>query len=227
LIAVVLAVAAISLIWRFTSLADVLSADRIAALLDRIEGSRWAWLIFLAAFIIGGLVMFPVTVLSAATAITFPPLKAAPISFTGIMLSAALTHWLGARWLAKPGRTAFGKTAQKLNEALSDKGVLAVASLRMMPIAPFTLVNVAAGAVGISFRDYMLGSALGLAPGLTMMVLFGRQVRAFWNDPSLSGVLIMVAVLLVWLAMSIALQRWSSRRDAKPAADNSAKPRRP
>jgi uncharacterized membrane protein YdjX (TVP38/TMEM64 family) len=183
-IALVIAVAAVSLLWRFTSLAEVLSPDRIAALLERIEGSEWAWLIFLGAFIVGGLVMFPVTVLSAATAITFPPLKAATISFTGIMLSAALTHWLGARWLRKPGRTALGRTAQKLEQALSDKGVLAVASLRMMPIAPFTLVNVAAGAMGISFRDYMLGSALGLAPGLTMMVLFGRQVRAFWKNPS-------------------------------------------
>jgi hypothetical protein len=37
-------------------------------------------------------------------------------------------------------------------------------------------------------------------------------------------VLILVAVLVVWLAMSIALQRWSSRRNAKPGAANSAEP---
>jgi phospholipase D1/2 len=217
LAALVVVIAAVSLLWRFTSLAEVLSPDRVAALLERIEGSKWAPLIFLAAFIVGGFILFPVTVLSAATAITFPPLKAAPISFAGIMLSAALMHWLGARLLKKHGRKMFGKTVGKLTEVLHDKGVLAVASLRMMPIAPFTLVNVAAGAVGISFRDYMLGSALGLAPGLTMMVLFGRQVRTFWKDPSVSGVLIVAAVVIVWAAMSLVLQRWSSRRSGKSA----------
>ena len=86
-----------------------------------------------------------------------------------------------------------------------------------MPIAPFTLVNLAAGAMSVKFSDYMLGTALGLAPGLTMMCIFGRQVRAFWNHPSITKALVGVAIALVWIGVSVMLQRWMSRRNAVAA----------
>lgn len=205
-------VAALALAWKLTPLEQMLDPRRVAGRLEAIEQADWAPLYFLAAFVVGSLVMFPVTALSAATAITFPPLKAAPISFTGIMLSAALMHWLGARLLRKSGRRALRGTIQKVDEVLQDRGVLAIATLRMMPIAPFSLVNLAAGAVGVPFRDYMLGSALGLAPGLTMVCLFGRQIRAFWRNPSASAVLWAVLITAAWLGVSIGLQRWIAHR---------------
>jgi phospholipase D1/2 len=204
--------AALILTWRFTPLGDALSPRRIADRLDVIETSSWAPLYFIAAFLIGGLVMFPVTVLSAATAIVFPPWKAAPISLTGILLSAALLHWIGARFLRKPGRDLLGRTLRKLREALHDHSIVTIATLRMTPIAPFSLVNLAAGAVGVRLSDYMLGSALGLAPGLTMMCLFGRQVRAFWKDPSAWAVFIAAGITLAWIALSLLLQRWIAQR---------------
>jgi uncharacterized membrane protein YdjX (TVP38/TMEM64 family) len=220
ILVLVLAVVALALLWNFTPLREVLTPERIAKKLEIVEKSDWAPLYFLAAFVVGGLVMFPVTVMSAATAITFPPYKAAPISFTGILLSAALLHWLGARFLKKPVRKMLGETLHKVDAALKDKSILTIATLRMMPIAPFTLVNLAAGSMGVKFSDYMFGTALGLAPGLTMMCIFGRQVRAFWNHPSITKALVGVAIIIVWIGVSVVLQRWMSRRNA------SATPRR-
>lgn len=209
-----LAAAALAALWNFTPLGEVLTPAHIAKKLEVVENSDWAPLYFLVAFIAGGLVMFPVTVLSAATAITFPPYKAAPISFTGILLSAALLHWLGARFLKKPVRKMLGKTMRKIDDTLKDRSILTIATLRMMPIAPFTLVNLAAGAMSVKFSDYMLGTALGLAPGLTMMCIFGRQVRAFWNHPSVTKALVGVAIVIAWIGVSLLLQRWMSRRNA-------------
>lgn len=205
---------AFAALWHFTPLGELLTPERIAKKLEVVEHSDWAPLYFLAAFILGGLVMFPVTVLSAATAITFPPYKAAPISFTGILLSAALLHWLGARFLRKPVRKMLGKTMRKIEDVLKDRSILTIATLRMMPIAPFTLVNLAAGAMGVKFSDYMLGTALGLAPGLTMMCIFGRQVRAFWNHPTMAKALVGVAIIVAWIGISLILQRWTSRRNS-------------
>jgi phospholipase D1/2 len=64
----------------------------------------------------------------------------------------------------------------------------------------------------VRLSDYMLGSALGLAPGLTMMCLFGRQVRAFWKDPSAWAVFIAAGITLAWIALSLLLQRWIAQR---------------
>jgi phospholipase D1/2 len=206
--------AALALAWRFTPLADALEPRHIAERLENIEQLEWSPFAFVAAYVIGGLVMFPVTVMSAATAIVFPPLKAASVSFTGIMLSAALLHWLGARFIKGRIKKTLEGTIERVDKALNDRGIITIATIRMIPLAPFTLVNIAAGAIGVRFRDYMLGTALGLAPGITMVCFFGRQVRAFWHDPNLKTVLLVIGIGVVWIGMSLLLQRWVSHHHA-------------
>jgi phospholipase D1/2 len=202
----------LALLWRFTPVAQFLEPEEIANRLESIEKLKWAPFAMVAVYVLGGLVMFPVTVLSASTAIVFPPLKAVSVSFTGIMLSAALLHWLGSRFIKGGVRKSLGNVIKRVDEALSDRGVLTIATIRMIPLAPFTLVNLAAGAVGVPFRDYMLGTALGLLPGVSMICIFGGQVRHFWRNPNLKTVLLVVAIALVWIGMSLALQRWISQR---------------
>jgi phospholipase D1/2 len=211
-------VGGIALVWRFTPLAQMVRPQHVAAWLESFESQRWAPAVFIAAFVIGGLVVFPVTLMSAATAIVFPPLKAMSITFTGIMLSAALLHWLGARLLKKRLQKKLGRTIGQVKEHLSDEGILTIAALRMVPLAPFTLVNLAAGSLGVRFRDFMFGTALGLAPGMTLVCIFGRQVRQFWRDPSGTAVLLVIGVFVVWMAISLSLQRLVAHRHrARPA----------
>jgi phospholipase D1/2 len=205
-------VGGLALAWRFTPLGQMLQPRLVAEWLETFEGYTWAPAIFIAAYVIGGLVMFPVTLLGAATAIVFPPLKAIAITFTGFMLSAALLYWIGSRFLGEPLQKRMGPTIEKVKEHLADQGILTVAALRMLPLAPFTLVNLAAGCLRVRFRDYMLGTALGLAPGMTLVCLFGRQVRAFWRDPSGTAVLMVVGVFVVWIGLSLTLQRLVAHR---------------
>jgi phospholipase D1/2 len=204
----------LALAWRFTPLAELLRPDEMARRLAAIQRHRGAPFIFMAVYALGGLVMFPVTVMSAATAIVFPPLIAASISFTGIMLSGALVHWIGARFLSEWARNAMGATIKRVDEALADRGIITIAAIRMVPLAPFTLVNLAAGAVGVPFRDFMLGTVLGIAPGTILVCLFGRQVRQFWRHPNAQGVALVAGVVVVWIAVSLSLQRWAAHRRA-------------
>jgi len=202
-----------ALLWKVTPLAQLVKPELIARRLETLESFRWTPIIFLGAYVVGGLVMFPVMALGAASAIVFPPLEAVAVSFTGNMLSAALLYGIGARLLGDRFRKRFGPTIEKVDEALNDRGIVTIATLRMVPLAPFTLVNLAAGSVRVRFRDYMLGTALGLAPGATVICLFGRQVRAFWREPSLSAMLWIAAVGVAWIATSLVLQRWVARRN--------------
>jgi uncharacterized membrane protein YdjX (TVP38/TMEM64 family) len=207
LLGVALVVGAL-LVWKLTPLAELAKPERIAKWLDTVEQYRWAPLIMIGAYLAGGLVMFPVTVLGAAVAITFPPWKAAPVALIGILLSAGLHHWLGARFLKDRTSERLGRIREKLEEILTDQGIVTLAALRMVPIAPFTLVNLAAGVMGVRFRDFLVGTALGVAPSITLLSLFGRQVRAFWRDPSGTGVALIVAVAIAWIGLAFALQRF-------------------
>lgn len=210
--------AGLTLVWRFTPLAQVLQPEHLADRLESVEKVKWAPFAFVAAYVLGGLVMFPVTVLSAATAIVFPPLIAVSVSFSGIMMSAALLHWLGTRFIKGRLRKSLDGTIDRVDKAMSDRGIVTIATIRMIPLAPFTLVNLAAGAVGVRFRDYMLGTAVGLAPGVSVICIFGRQVRAFWHDPNPKTVILIVTIGIVWIGMSLLLQRWISHRRHATAA---------
>ena len=203
-----------TLLWRFTSVAELVDPERLARQLDDLQQTPWAPFAFAAAFPVLGLIVFPVTALSALVAFLFPPHIAIAISFSGIMMSAALLHWLGTRF-EKTVRNSLGSAVTKVDEALSDHGIVTIAAIRMIPLAPFTFVNLVAGAIGVPFRDYMLGTALGLTPGMIIVSLFGRQAREFWHHPSTSGVLIGLGFALLWIGVTFSLQRWATKRHAR------------
>ena len=72
----------------------------------------------------------------------------------GTMAAAAANYGIG-RWLGRDAvRRLAGARANRLSEHIGRRGVLAMAVLRLLPIAPFTVVNLVAGASHIGLRDY-------------------------------------------------------------------------
>jgi uncharacterized membrane protein YdjX (TVP38/TMEM64 family) len=169
----------------------------------------------IAIFVIGGLLMMPLLALILATALMFDPLLAIAITMTGALLNAAVVYFAGARILRRQAERSFGEVIARVRSALQSSGVIAIAMVRLLPIAPFSLVNVAAGSIGVRFRDYMLGTALGLAPGVVMFSVFGHELKDLVRDPSLSRVLTVVGVAAGWVLLSLAIQRFVSRRSAR------------
>ena len=84
--------------------------------------------------------------------------------------------------------------------------------LRLLPIAPFTVVNLAAGASEIRTRDYLLGSLLGMAPGIVLMTVFGDRLGAWLRHPDMSNLVVVVIIAVLALVLTWALRRWSRRR---------------
>ena len=68
-----------------------------------------------------------------------------------------------------------GPRLNRVRRGIVKRGVLAVAAVRLVPVAPFTLVNLVAGASRIRFSDYLLGTIIGMAPGLILMSRTGRS----------------------------------------------------
>ena len=63
-----------------------------------------------------------------------------------------------------------------------------------MPVAPYTVVNWLAGAVGVGFRPFMAGTTLGLIPGVVALSVLGDRVRAFAENPGWGSALTLGAV---------------------------------
>lgn len=54
---------------------------------------------------------------------------------------------------------------QAIERAVAEEGWKVVLMLRLSPAFPFTAVNYATGLTCISFREFMVASAVGLIPG--------------------------------------------------------------
>ncbi|MEJ1966896.1 MAG: VTT domain-containing protein [Gammaproteobacteria bacterium] len=202
------------LLWKLTPLADVVQPAHLAAQLDRVGNAPWGPAAMLAIYVIGGFVLMPLLALITATALVFDPLPAIAITMTGSLLNAAAVYFAAAKFLRGRAERSFGEAIGRVRNALQSRGVIAVAMLRLLPVAPFSLVNLAAGSIGVRFRDFMIGTALGLAPGVVLMSVFGHELKDLVRDPSLSRVLTVVGIAAAWVLLSLAIQRFVSRRRA-------------
>jgi phospholipase D1/2 len=166
----------------------------------------------LIAFCLSTLLFVPVNIMIAATGALFGPLLGLLYALSGSLLAAGLSfaigRGLGRAWV----RRLASRRVNALNKRLSEHGLLAMTALRLLPIAPFTVVNLVAGASAIRTRDYLLGTLFGMAPGAVLMTVFGDRLGAWLRRPDLANLLVVVSVAAAALMLTWALRRWSRRR---------------
>lgn len=215
---------ALATAWRWTPLGDWLDAQTLAAWAADLQEGPLGLVVTLGVFVIGSLVVFPVTLLIAACALVFGPLLGFVYALLGALLGAAASYAAGYAMGSHMVRRFGESLVNRLSRALAQRGVLAITVLRLVPIAPFTLINLAAGASHIRFRDYMLGTLLGMGPGILALTLFADTVYETLENPQPSN--------FVWLAIvviAIGLGAWGVRywlkrraRIERPIAEDQA-----
>jgi phospholipase D1/2 len=209
--AALLVVLGLTAIWNLTPLVDQLTPAAIEAALTSVAASPLAPVYVLAAFLGGGLVAFPVVLLIAGTAAAFGPILGFTYAAVGSLSSALLTYLIGA-WLGRrPLQSLLGPRLSRIRNRICRSGLVAVAAVRLVPIAPFTLVNMVAGACRIPIVAYLAGTALGLLPGLLAMSALGHQIFRFIVDPNPADFALLIAAALLWLALIIAGQALAAR----------------
>ena len=168
----------------------------------------------------------PITLLILATAIVFGPVSAFLYALAGSLLGAAVTFAAGRALGRDAVRRLAGHRLNHLSRRLARRGLLAVVAVRIIPVAPFTVVNLAAGASHISFRDFALGTALGMLPGIFAITLFSERVLAAVQQPSALTLATLGAVVLGIAAAAWLLRRLLQRRAARTSAsaDSNAAP---
>ena len=190
-----------ALAWRFTPLHEWLALDRLVGLGAGLRDEAWAPLAVLLAFIGAGLVAFPLLVLIAVTAMVFGPFLGPVYTLAGATLSAALTFAIGRRLGRETMRRIAGRRVNDLSRRLAKRGLIAIAFVRMLPIAPFSIVNVVAGASHIRWSDFLLGTVIGLLPGIVTMTFFVDRAIAAVREPGADS----LALLALALALIVAL----------------------
>lgn len=206
-----LIVLGLALMWRYTPLAEWTDLRLIRASALSISDSMWAPLIVVCVFVAAGFVLFPVTILIAVTAGTFGPWLGLLYAAAGALASSLTTYLLGARLGKNALRTLVGPRLNRIARRVRDKGILTMATVRMVPVAPFTVVNLVAGASGIRFVDFVAGTLLGLLPGLIVLSSLGNQIFYALSDPSWTDIALAGVLIFAWVGLSFGLQILVSR----------------
>jgi phosphatidylserine/phosphatidylglycerophosphate/cardiolipin synthase-like enzyme/uncharacterized membrane protein YdjX (TVP38/TMEM64 family) len=210
-------VLALPLAWQYTPLSQLAAPDAVRSTLLRLADNHWTPFAVVAVYIVAGLLAFPVTVLIAVTAATFGPLAGFVYASAGALASALVVYGIGV-WAGKDAvRDLLGPRLDRIRRRIVAKGVIAVAMIRLVPVAPFTLVNLVAGASQIRLHDYVIGTILGMAPGLVVMSALGHQVFQILTQPTAGNVALLGACILGWIALSLGIQFVVSKiRRAEP-----------
>lgn len=196
--------------WKLTPLGTVANRHALAAFLAGWQGWSAAPLV-IAMFVVGSLVAFPVVLLMLATAAAVEPAIGLPAALCGILASAALLFAIGRRFGEQAVQNIAGHRFQRVRDMLHGNGVMAIALVRMIPILPFSLVSLAAGALRIRLADFLLGTLLGLTPGLITIYALGATLSKLIQEPSAANIVLVILAAAVWL-MLVVFAQYALRR---------------
>jgi uncharacterized membrane protein YdjX (TVP38/TMEM64 family) len=95
--------------------------------------------------------------------------------------ATVLAATLGASLVYLIVKTSFGETLAatagpwlgKLKDGFNDNALSYLLFLRLVPVFPFAIVNLAAALLGVPFRTYFVGTLLGIVPGTSAFSVAG------------------------------------------------------
>jgi phospholipase D1/2 len=208
--------------WRWTALGHWFDVATLVEWIEPLRDNPLAPLVVLGAYLVGGLVVAPITVMIIATAIAFGPLLGFTYSLLGCLLSAMLSYAIGSLLGRDAIQRLAGAQLSRLSHKIARHGLTAILLVRIVPVAPFTVINVIAGASHVRVRDFVLGTFLGMFPGLVVMTLFGDRLDDAIRDPKAESFMILVALVVVIVVLTVWLRRRFVKPDAGAATESPA-----
>jgi uncharacterized membrane protein YdjX (TVP38/TMEM64 family) len=149
-----------------------------------------------------------VSLLILATIFAFGPVAGFAYSLLGSFLSGVVTFGIGKVLGRKLVQRFVGRRLRRLSRLLRRRGLIAMSTVRLLPVAPFTVVNVAAGAFHVRFLDFALGTLIGMAPGIFAIAVLVERLEHAIRSPGVGN----YAVLAVLVALIVMAAGWIRRR---------------
>jgi uncharacterized membrane protein YdjX (TVP38/TMEM64 family) len=130
---------------------------------------------FAGAYIVAAVLLLPGAPLTLLAGAVYGPVVGVAVALPSA-LAASCAAFAAARFGARgwvERRVQGDPRLRALDVALGSGGLRLVLLLRLSPLFPFNMLNYALGASRVSFRDYVVGSAVGMVPGSVVYVAAG------------------------------------------------------
>ncbi|HVJ10738.1 MAG TPA: VTT domain-containing protein, partial [Burkholderiales bacterium] len=207
----VLAIVALMALWRFTPLREVATAEAAIRWAKAFGEHWWAPVLLMLSYTPACLVMFPRPLITLAAVIAFGPWWGFAYSLAGICFSAAVTWKMGRHMRRDTVRRLAGPKLDRMIEVLKKHGLLAMTLLRLVPLAPFAVESIVAGAIRMKLWHVVAGTAIGLLPGTLTTTLFGDAIETAVTGSGPVNWWLVGGALALLAAGAWAVKRWFTR----------------
>lgn len=129
---------------------------------------------------------------------------------TGALLAFLLARTLLRDWVLNR----FGQRMLSLDNGLNENGLSYLLFLRLVPLFPFFLVNLACGITGLSIKTYLIGTMIGILPGSFVYANAGASLASIESISQVAStrVLVSLALLGLFALIPAMYRRVESRR---------------
>ncbi len=169
-------VAAIFLV-RFTPIKNYLTVEALGRFLE--SAGFWAPLIFILIYAAGVCLFLPGTLLTGLGAAIFGAYWGFVYVWFGAMAGASAAFFIGRTLGREFASSLIGDKLKKYDDGIERNGFATVLYLRLVYF-PFTPMNFGMGLTKVHFRDYFIGTGLGIIVGTFIFTFFIGTLKDVW-----------------------------------------------
>ena len=137
---------------------------------------------FIALYAILTVFMLPASILTVASGFLFGTIVGAPAVVVGATIGACGLFLAAKSSLQDTLKGIAGPFISKMEKEYNESPFAYLFTLRLIPVFPFAVANIAPALLGAKFRDYVITTALGIIPGTVAYSLIGNGLRETLKD---------------------------------------------
>jgi uncharacterized membrane protein YdjX (TVP38/TMEM64 family) len=155
---------------------------------------------FMAIYIIQTTLSLPgAAILSLAAGAIFGSIMGTVYAVMAASIGATLAFLVTRYLLRDMVLKRFGSRLEGINRELEQRGLNYLLFLRLVPVFPFFLINLAAGLTRLPLRTFVLGTLLGIIPGGFVFVNAGASLASITSLSGIASPRVLVSFALLGL----------------------------
>lgn len=177
----------------------------------------WALPIAVGAFAALAFLGAPQFALIAAAAVVFGPWTGSLYSWIGTFISSLIGFGLGRAFGGRMIRDLKSQGVDRFMALVGKNGLMASLIVRLVPAAPFIVVNMAAGVTAMRVSDFAIGTGIGIVPKILLTAFAGNSVVRAFNGGGFGAFALLALAAAIWIGSAFFARRWLKDSEAAVA----------
>jgi uncharacterized membrane protein YdjX (TVP38/TMEM64 family) len=184
---------------------DLAQREALVDLLKRGRATAWAPPLYVAVYILAATVGLPTTPLSIIGGAIFGAVRGMAFGWIAEMVATVTSYTLARSIGQRPVRRFLGR--HHLLERIKKRSDFStLLRLRVLPLAPFAVLDYVAGLAGVPIRTLLLATAVGILPSIVGYTYAGAELaigleqtgvarlRSLWVAAALTTIMICISL---------------------------------